>query len=61
MSHAHHGHDGVDLDPGRAPPAPHAHAAQPTLSLLRWSAGQRVLAAAGVVALLWAWVAATLA
>lgn len=49
MSHAPHG------------PARRAEAARPTLSLLRWSAARRVLAASGVLALLWAGVAAVLA
>jgi hypothetical protein len=45
-----HGHDH----------APHAAAARPTLSLLRLSAGQRLLGAAGVIAPLWALVWLTL-
>lgn len=53
MSHAHHGHAGHH-------PPPRARAAAPTLSLLRWSAGQRLLAASALLALLWAWIAATL-
>ena len=45
-----HGHDH----------ASHAAAARPTLSLLRLSAGQRLLGVAGVIAPLWALVWLTL-
>jgi hypothetical protein len=48
---------------GSDPHAPAACAvvAEPTLSLLRWSAGQRLLGAAAVLAVLWVFILLTIA
>jgi hypothetical protein len=42
-------------------PTPHAVAAAPTLSLLRWSAGRRLLGASAVLAVLWLTILLTIA